>query len=97
VPPATGLNPNSTAPPYPTTPISTNIPPSFRMQDAHKQLQSPESEPDEENEWDDEEVVVDKKADTNKPLPELLRVGPPGYTPNASQEMLRPTPASTSV
>lgn len=66
------------------------------MQDAHKQLQSPEeSEPDEENEWDDEEVV-DKKPDTNKPLPELLRVGPPGYTPNASQEMLRPTPASTN-
>ena len=95
VPPA-GLAPNSTAPPYPTTPIATNNPPSFRMQDARKQLQSPEeSEPDEENEWDDEEVV-DEQAGINKPLPELLRAGPPGYTPNASQEMLRPIPASTN-
>jgi hypothetical protein len=40
--------------------------------------------------------VVDKKAAANKSLPESLRVGPPGYTPNASQEMLRPTPASTN-
>ena len=81
--------------PYPTTPLATQNPSPFRMQDAHGQLRSPDSEQEEDNPWsgDDEEQA----APPPKELPESLRVGPPkGYTPKTSQEKLIPQPTSTN-
>ncbi|KAH7413496.1 hypothetical protein BKA64DRAFT_771610 [Cadophora sp. MPI-SDFR-AT-0126] len=85
LPADSGLAP-SNLPPYPVTPISTNEPLPFRVEDVRNQMQT-DSPSDSENAWVGE-------ADNRKPgpgLPESLRVGPPGYTPNSSQEMLRPT------
>ncbi|KAG4432568.1 hypothetical protein IFR05_011956 [Cadophora sp. M221] len=79
-----GLTPSSITP-YPVTPISTNEPLPFRVGDARNQMQT-DSPSDSENAWGGE--ADNRKAGTG--LPESLRVGPPGYSPNSSQEMLRP-------
>ncbi|KAH9208307.1 hypothetical protein DL95DRAFT_41389 [Leptodontidium sp. 2 PMI_412] len=79
-----GLAPSNVTP-YPVTPISTNEPLPFRVGDARNQMQT-DSPSDSENAWGGE--ADNRKAGTG--LPESLRVGPPGYTPNSSQEMLRP-------
>lgn len=70
--------------PYPVTPISTNEPLAFRVGDDRNQMQT-DSPSDSENAWGGE---ADHKVAAG--IPESLRVGPPGYTPNSSQEMLRP-------
>ena len=77
--------------PYPVTPISTNEPLPFRVGDARNQMQT-DSPSDSENAWGGE--ADDRKA--GKELPESLRVGPPGYTPKGSQEMLRPSANMTN-
>ena len=51
-----------------------------------------DSPSDSENAWGGE--ADNKKAGAG--LPESLRVGPPGYTPNSSQEMLRPSANTTN-
>ncbi|KAK0122502.1 hypothetical protein ONS95_010731 [Cadophora gregata] len=77
--------------PYPVTPISTNEPLPFRVGDARNQMQT-DSPSDSEKAWGGE--ADNRKAGAG--LPESLRVGPPGYTPNSSQEMLRPAAANVT-
>lgn len=100
-----GLAPDSN-PPYPTTPVSTNSPPSFRMQNVHDELQSEtDSEASSANAWGRAETQNDnelqqpasEQSGTSPGIPESLRVGPPGYTPKTSQENLsRPSAATTN-
>jgi hypothetical protein len=96
LPANSNLAPNHSSAPYPVTPVTTNPPGPFRVQDAHSQLRSPESDQDDDNPWsgDDEE---EEPTPARKALPESLRVGPPqGYTPKGSQEKLNPPAASTN-
>ena len=96
------LTPNPSSPPYPVTPIATNTSEKFRMQDTRNELRSAEPESDNTNAWSGE--GLDKQNDGSseskraghKEIPESLRVGPPGYTPKSSQEMLRPSAATTN-
>lgn len=89
-----GLAP-AALPPYPVTPVSTEQPPQFRMQDAQSALRPADDEPESPNAWSEE----GKKAQHHGPpdVPESLRVGPPGYSQhNGSQDGLRSNPASTN-
>ncbi|TAQ84006.1 hypothetical protein B7494_g7674 [Chlorociboria aeruginascens] len=94
--------PNTT--PYPVTPITTEPAPSFSMQNARQDFQSAtDSESNSATAW------AHEKPDSNNELlqprssraaltnlPDSLRVGPPGYSPRSSQELLRPVPAVTN-
>lgn len=83
------LAPESIAP-YPVTPISTDVPPQFRMQDVRNQMatSATDSEPNSANAWV-EEGLEKHRTGEQRELPDSLRPGPPGYTPNSSQEKLR--------
>jgi ubiquitin carboxyl-terminal hydrolase MINDY-1/2 len=88
-------------PPYPTTPLATTNPSPFRMQDAHSQLRSQDSEQESDNPWSDdeeeEEEEEEEAAPPPKELPESLRVGPPkGSIPETLQEKLTPQHTSTN-
>jgi hypothetical protein len=95
------LAPASSAP-YPVTPTAPNVPQPFRMQDVRNELRSPQSEPDSASVWSGEGLDKIAGQDTvqetgqKQDIPDSLRVGPPGYTPNGSQEMLRPNLATTN-
>lgn len=96
LPTNSSLAPNAASPPYPITPLTTNPSGPFRMQDAQNQLRSPESEPDGDNPWSEEDEE-EEPASAPKTLPESLRVGPPQrYTPQGSQEKLKAPTTSTN-
>ena len=91
--PESNLSPES-IPPYPVTPISTDVPPQFRMQDVQSQMASSatDSESNSANAWVEEGLEKHRNGEQRekRELPDSLRVGPPvGYTPKTSQEKLR--------
>ena len=92
-----GLAPAS-SPPYPITPTASNAPPPFRMQDVRNELRSPQSESDSTSAWSGEglDKIVGQDTGSKQGIPDSLKVGPPGYTPKGSQEMLRPSAATTN-
>jgi hypothetical protein len=97
------LTANLYSPPYPVTPIATNVSPNFRMQDVHNELRSAtEYEPDSANAWSGEglDEQIDGSSQSKRTrqnnIPDSLRVGPPGYTPRSSQDMLRPSATTTN-
>lgn len=96
----------TTSPPYPVTPISTDTPKPFSMQDARGELRSAtDSDAGSANVWSGEGLDAFDKPDPaaetmNHPrgLPESLRVGPPSLSNSqkSSQEALRPNATSTN-
>lgn len=86
------------SPPYPITPVAPERPAPFRMQDGRNELQSPQSHPESPSMWSEEEPDKDtgQVGGRKRAIPDSLKVGPPGYTSKASQEMLRPTAATTN-
>ncbi|RDL33952.1 uncharacterized protein BP5553_08320 [Venustampulla echinocandica] len=95
----------SSPPPYPLTPISTDVPPTLRIQDMRSDLlPSADSEYEGENVWSREgagagtELSGEKVYELRPPyeLPGSLQIGTPGLSNSASKEMLRPSPTSTN-
>lgn len=92
----------TTAPPYPVTPISTDTPNAFSMQDARAELPpATDSDAGSSNVWSEEKHNMQPAADNtqnaaDKPLPEALRVGPPSLPQNSSHEALRPSTENTN-
>ncbi|TVY32878.1 Ubiquitin carboxyl-terminal hydrolase [Lachnellula occidentalis] len=95
------LAPTTAAPPYPVTPISTDNPNAFSMQDARAELRSAtDSDAGSSNVWSEERHDMQPAAENThnaaKPLPEALRVGPASLPQNSSHEALRPSTESTN-
>lgn len=89
-----GLAPSATSPPYPVTPVDAKTSSSFPAQNTMGQIQD-----EDENAWSGEGLEKPTPPNTNKPLPDLLRAGPPaGYTPrtSSSQEALKPQNTGTN-
>jgi len=98
---AADLAPNPSSPPYPRAPISTNDS-SFRIREPRNEYRSEAgSETGSENAWRGEPFDGQARTSGNQhtghiDLPESLRVGVASYTPKSSQDMLRPTAATTN-
>ncbi|PBP23815.1 hypothetical protein BUE80_DR005436 [Diplocarpon rosae] len=80
----------SIPPPFPVSSTFANTPAPLRIGVPQSQVRV-DSAIDGESAWPGEDE--DKQTGA---LPDLLRVGPRGYTPNSSQEMLRPAVATTN-
>ncbi|TVY31722.1 Ubiquitin carboxyl-terminal hydrolase [Lachnellula subtilissima] len=95
------LAPTTAAPPYPVTPISTDTPNAFSMQNARAELRSAtDSDAGSSNVWSEErhdmQPAAEHTHDADKPLPEALRVGPPSIPLNSSHESLKPSTERTN-
>ncbi|ESZ98574.1 hypothetical protein SBOR_1024 [Sclerotinia borealis F-4128] len=83
-------NNQSSSPPYPITPVSSNSPATFRTEDDYKAMLSANNV--ESNIWNEEEHSHPDPSS----LPDALKVGSSGTPPKPSRDMLNPNPSTTN-
>jgi len=89
---------DSSSAPYPVSPITSEHPPPFRVQDAQSALRRDDDMGSEDaNAWSEERVGIHGQHEGPERLPSLLRAGPPGGVKNRpSQEVTKDTAFSSN-